>query len=97
MFRLREFDENGAVIGEKESSGGEQIAHNAVAYDSETGTLYVLWRELVSSFLQTYRLRPEEGSFERLQRLAVLRWKKFIISRSSQGQITSVRGPTTAA
>ena len=72
VFRLREFDENGDVIGEKESSGGEQIAHNAVAYDSETGTLYVLWREFVSSFLQTYRLRPEEGSFERLQRQAVL-------------------------
>jgi hypothetical protein len=72
VFRLREFDEKGAVKGEEGSSGGEQICPNAVAYDPGTGILYVLWREFVSSFLQTYRLHPEKGSFERLQRRAVL-------------------------
>jgi hypothetical protein len=71
VFRLRTFDEKG-IIGEPESSGGEQICHNAVAYDSKTGILYVLWREWVNTYLQTYRLHPEKGSFERLQRRAVL-------------------------
>jgi hypothetical protein len=71
VFRLRKFDEKDAVIGEK-ASGGEQISPNAVAYDSTTGILYVLWREFVSSFLQTYRLHPEEGTFEPLQRRAIL-------------------------
>jgi hypothetical protein len=72
VFRLRTFDSEGAIIGEEESSGGEQISYNAVAYDSSTSTLYVLWREWVHTFLQTYRLHPEKGSFERLQRRAVL-------------------------
>ena len=36
------------------------------------GIFYVLWREWVHTFLQTYRLHPESGSFERLQRRAVL-------------------------
>jgi hypothetical protein len=72
VFRLREFDEEEAVIGEEESSGEEQIAHHAVAYDSGTGILYVLWCEYLSSFLQTYRLHPAKGSFERLERRSVL-------------------------
>jgi hypothetical protein len=72
VFRLRTFDREGAIIGEKESSGGEQISYNSVAFDSSTSTLYVLWREWVHTFLQTYRLHPEKGSFERLQRRAVL-------------------------
>jgi hypothetical protein len=71
VFRLRAFDEKG-IIGEPESSGGEQICHNAVAYDPTTSTLYVLWREWVNTFLQTYRLHPDQGSFERLQRRPVL-------------------------
>jgi hypothetical protein len=72
VFRLRTLDKDGAIIGEKESSGGEQIAYNSVAYDSATGILYVLWREWVNTFLQAYRLHPERGDFERLQRRAVL-------------------------
>jgi hypothetical protein len=71
VFRLRTFDENEAVIGEKGVPSEEHICHNAVAYDPPTGILYVLWREYGASFLQTYRLHPEEGSFERLQRRSV--------------------------
>jgi hypothetical protein len=32
----------------------------------------VLWREWVNTFLQTYQLHPERGTFERLQRRAIL-------------------------
>ena len=68
VFRLRTFDEAEAVIGEKRVSSEEHICHNAVAYDSQARILYVLWREYGASFLQTYRLHPEKGNFERLQR-----------------------------
>ena len=73
VFRLRTFDEDEAVIGEKGVSSEEHICPNAVAYDSPTGILHVLWREYGASFLQTYRLHPEEGSFERLQRRSLFK------------------------
>jgi hypothetical protein len=61
------------VIGEEGVPGEEHLCHNAVAYDSRTGIVYVLWREYGDSFLQTYRLHPEEGTFERLQRQSVFK------------------------
>jgi hypothetical protein len=67
-FRIRTFDPDGQVIGEEGVSGGEQVTPNGVAYDPRTRRLYVLWREFVSSYLQTYRLRLEKDSFERLDR-----------------------------
>jgi hypothetical protein len=47
---------------------GEQIAHNGIVYDSKSGTLYVLWREFESAFLQSYRLHPDKGTYEDLER-----------------------------
>jgi hypothetical protein len=81
VFRLRAFDEKG-IIGEPESSGGEQICYNAVAYDPSTSTLYVLWRQWVSTFLQTYRLHPEKGSFERLQRRVLIEALEGLVGNS---------------
>lgn len=49
-------------------STGEQFAHNGIVYDAGRGTLYVLWREFESSFLQTYRLHPDRGTYEELER-----------------------------
>jgi hypothetical protein len=70
VFRLRSFDDSGAIVDEEASSPGEQVA--GIAYHSPTGILYVLWREFASSFLQTYRLHPDKGTLERLQRRLVL-------------------------
>jgi hypothetical protein len=55
-----------------DGNGGEQICANAVAYDPGAGILYVLWREYVSSWLQTYGLDPDKGTFEPLERRPVL-------------------------
>jgi hypothetical protein len=72
VFRLRRFDERGEIIGEEDASAEEQICANAVAYHAASGTLHVLWRVYRSSFLQTYRLDPEQGKVERLQRRPAL-------------------------
>jgi hypothetical protein len=48
--------------------GGEQMGHNAIAYESGTGTLYVLAGEFESSSLHTYQVRPDQGSVEKLER-----------------------------
>jgi hypothetical protein len=45
----------------------EQICENGVAYDPGSGTLYVLWWQFESSFLQTYRLYPGRGAIEELE------------------------------
>jgi hypothetical protein len=48
--------------------GGEQIGHNAIAYDSGAGNLYVLAGEFESSTLHTYHLRPGKRTFEELEK-----------------------------
>jgi hypothetical protein len=55
-----------------DASGEEQICANAVAFDPGAAVLYVLWGEYESSCLQTYRLHPDKGAFEPLERRPVL-------------------------
>jgi hypothetical protein len=48
--------------------GGEQLGHNAIAYDSGTAKLYVLAGEFESSSLHTYHLRPGKRTFQELEK-----------------------------
>jgi hypothetical protein len=49
-------------------SASEQIHQNSIAYDPASGTLYVLWWQFESSFLQTYRLDAESGTINELKK-----------------------------
>ncbi len=51
--------------------GGGQLGHNALAYDSGTGRLYLLAVEFESSSLHTYLVRPDRGTCEELQKRRV--------------------------
>jgi hypothetical protein len=55
-----------------DGAGEQQICANAIAYDPGAGILYVLWGEYESSWLQSYGLHPNKGTFEPLERLSVL-------------------------
>jgi hypothetical protein len=70
-IRIREFDPDGKVLDEDGASGGEQVTPDGVAYDPKTKSLYVLWREFTSSFLQSYPLHPERKAVERIDRRLV--------------------------
>jgi hypothetical protein len=73
LFRVRQHDETGKVVGEEDCSGDEQVVTNGAVYDPTASKLYILWGLPYRCYLQSYHLEPDRRTFQRLGRREVTR------------------------